>query len=540
MAKRVGENIRYQLYENTRLNDDWGPEEEFPNGKIEPSRNSGAKGSDYFTLGNRASIVCTSINSIQRGLRPKRYVLDDPEYDADGEAADDLTAKTSHFLRVVVKPMLQRPGAGIDWTGTYVTRRHLLYQAMQTEERVRSDGKVVKVSADPLFNRWHRMLVPVASEVHVPAPEGEEPQTKIQSCWPHMWPSDEEERTALGLSDEHPTLKQIEEDVGTPVFLSEYMHKPGEGGAQFFPDPYEDKDGEKAQDKFGWWYGPNTIDESLDVAPWKSHAVVKWVSNGEPKQMPMNAFLRNCSVFCTVDTADTNGPTSDRKVAMVLAYGFNNETFVLDMVSSNAYSHPEFVKRVLLLAVKWRCPTIHPERIKIGVMVESDLRDLIVRGAHLVVDSDFLPAVKGFHPGFTDKQTKISALLTEFEYGKIKFPWDMRLKGGFKRLMEQVRNFNPASKDGGLDKDDEIDCLAMKKYVVRRAPVSEQEEKESRIKKLCDMLRNGQTTDDSGTPIIVTLMAGLPITDVLEAQSAVKDFMLSQSFSDSNKEGSVV
>lgn len=77
-AKGTGQSIKDQFQNNARIFDDWA--DEFPDKRITPRRGS----SVWYRVNaikNGSWLRCISAESRQRGGRPRRYVLDDPEYD---------------------------------------------------------------------------------------------------------------------------------------------------------------------------------------------------------------------------------------------------------------------------------------------------------------------------------------------------------------------------------------------------------------------------------------------------------------------------
>jgi hypothetical protein len=96
-------------------------------------------------LNNGSWLRLLSASSKQRGGRPRRYRLDDPEYDPKSSTPMSvLRAYMDELLFKIVIPMVTRPDTGVDWVGTFVSKRHYLWHAMQTDET--PEGLLAKVS----------------------------------------------------------------------------------------------------------------------------------------------------------------------------------------------------------------------------------------------------------------------------------------------------------------------------------------------------------------------------------------------------------
>ena len=80
----------------------------------------------------------------------------------------------------------------------------------------------------------------------------------------------------------------------------------------------------------------------------------------------------------------------------------------------------------------------------------------------------YMPAVKALKIGTMSKIEKIETLDVRFENHLIKLPIFKRVNDrGIIRLIDQVESFNPDSPGGGLDKDDEIDTVAMSLFIIK-------------------------------------------------------------------------
>jgi hypothetical protein len=174
----------------------------------------------------------------------------------------------------------------------------------------------------------------------------------------------------------------------------------------------------------------------------------------------------------------------------------------------------KLIDAVLQMADKWRCPSVHVEGIKEGISVYDTLYSIVSTKASDMANVDHLPRIKKFNPGMTSKSAKIAALLRRFDYAKIKLPLRDRQRKPWRALVDQIEQFNPEARDGGLQHDDELDTVSMSMYIIRGKPgkaVQEAEESSSAM----ELLRNGETHDENGNPILFGLpLQNLTIEDI--------------------------
>ena len=249
-ARGTGQALKDQFQHNQRLHDDWNPE--FPDNRLVPKRGEAPFGTEMMQLRNGSWLRAISAESRQRGGRPRRYVLDDPEYDPKASTSMSLIRQyMDDLLFKVVLPMVMRAGCGVDWLATFVSRRHYAWHALQTEQNLAGE----QVASDPRFNLWSRMIVRAAYE----GDKGE-----LISCWPDMWPPTIEAKEANPRWKDRVSLEEIREIIGTPNFLAEYMARPGEGEGAYFPP--------LSKERHGWWL--EKVDVSLEEDPYKSNSLM--------------------------------------------------------------------------------------------------------------------------------------------------------------------------------------------------------------------------------------------------------------------------
>ena len=465
LSKEMGERTRAQLYYNEKILEDWSPEY---GGALQPSNRRASTGVEKFALTNESWMSCTSITSRQRGNRPKRYRLDDPEYDPDASTdMATLRSATEHKLFRVIMPMVMRADCGVDWIGTYISRQHLLYHATATQKKV-VGGKDVYAAEDPRFNSWVRINQPVTVE---------DADGRVQSCWPHMWPVDEAEKERLGLNPNTVTIPQLKEYIGPAAFASEYMNDPGEAGEHYFDELTLERHG----------YRILNADEEARTDPWNSTASVEWwekmgEDTGKRLVLPMQKMLNDYGpTFALVDTSFTNTRTSDRKAIVICSRGPHNTIFLWDIWSGRCDESSVFVPKIMELCDRWRCAFMGVETVRSGASLYGKLEQIVNTRASQEFGVKHMAMPRKVHPGVTAKEARIAqALGWRVEMNRLKLPWGAGDNPALKRLFEQFETWNPNEKGGGQQHDDELDALHMYSYVVkgRMAPSAEGEKQE--------------------------------------------------------------
>lgn len=445
LSKNTGHALRQQCYENARVFEDFAP---LYGGSMKPVRGDQPTGIEHFFLTNGSEVQLRSTGSTQRGIRPHRYILDDPEYDASGSTSmAQLSRDFETMLFRIIMPMVLREDAGIDWLATFVSKRHYAYRAMQG--KMTPDGFRAN---DSRFNYWDRL------QVNVMEPD---PITGAPiSCWPDRWPVESTDSTAAGG---RVSIQQMRVFMGTEAFNAEMMGSPGDAGAAFFPELTEEHHN----------YDIIDADEELSTSPRDSKSSITWIRtdptspHGKRITMPLSSFLSASSLFITLDWAPTHGPDSDFKTACLMAHlPTHNELFVLDLWAGQTPKAAQ-VKAAFTMADKWKCPLLYPEVVKDSVVLYNDLVDTARTRAMDVHGIQFVPKVVPLKVGVEPKTEKIASLYIRFEHGLIKLPFSRRDQPAFAQLFDQIASFNPQAQDGGLAKDDCLDSVAMVKFVLK-------------------------------------------------------------------------
>ena len=483
-AKHTGQIIRDQCYANSRIQDDFSPE--YGVDTMKPTRGAKSTGIEYFYVNNGSWLRCVSAESRLRGLRPRRFRLDDPEYDE--KASSQLQVFRDYMDRLVFKlaiPMVLRGNSGIDWVGTFVSKRHYLWHAMMTQQVGGLERAV-----DPRFDHWARLSINAAYE----AADG-----TLKSVWEEMWPSSIESKRAKGWNDKI-SIEEMPSIMGSSAFNAEMMGRPGDSGDQFLefdPSPVG---------KQAWWLD-NVDPETYSISPRQSTADICWQ---DPKsktvvKKPLQKFLEDSRLFITVDTAFSENSTSDRRVCTLMAHHPGNILFVMDMWSDRK-TDAILEAKSFEMADRWRCPVIHVEVVKESFKLYKRFVSTLQTRLTEQMAVGFVPAVKPLRIGTMTKIEKIETLDIRFEHGLIKLPIFRRPSHApTARLLDQIESFNPEAGGGGLDKDDEIDTVSMSLFILRSNAVRKSLVDDSE-KNVLELLEKG-VTEIHGMPII----GGLPL-----------------------------
>ena len=237
----------------------------------------------------------------------------------------------------------------------------------------------------------------------------------------------------------------------------------------------------------------------LGEAPWASSTMINWESvGGAIKSKPLSSFVEESWLFMTIDTSYTATRDSDFKVCTVMAATPDNELFVLDIWSAQCDENT-LIKQVFKIADKWHVPSIRPEVVRQSIALYQNLDSIVKQRAVEMVGVSHLPKVVPLKVGMVSKEARIAALQFRFENGLIKFPLPRRMDKHWKDLFDQIEQFNPEVKDGGLAKDDHIDTVAMSGAILK-GRIARREEDEQDIRTPEEHIVDGDFKDASGIP----------------------------------------
>jgi hypothetical protein len=149
-----------------------------------------------------------------------------------------------------------------------------------------------------------------------------------------------------------------------------------------------------------------------------------------------------------------------------MAVTSDNCLFVLDMWAGQA-PEDQLIRNVFRLADKWKVPTIHPEVVRESVNLYQQLETLVRQRATEITGTSHLPKIVPLRVGMLQKEAKISGLLFRFEHKLLKLPMWKRMDKPWRELFDQIEQFNPEARDGGLAHDDHIDAVAMSSMILK-------------------------------------------------------------------------
>jgi phage terminase large subunit-like protein len=507
-ANSMGDILRYQIYDNARIFDDFSQLPVFGN-SIRPMRGERPTGNTHFFLRNGSEIQCVSATSRQRGIRPRIYALDDIEFDLRASSSHEQARKNiEQLLFKVVLPACTRPGVSVRWIGTMISKQHYIWHAMQT--RAAADGSLR--SLDPRFDMWSRILI---KPIHT------DPTTGIQSsCWPEMWPLTKADRLARSRLEPRLSqafsLEEVRASIGEASWRSEYEQDPADSEEAFFPlNPQSDR--------FSFWFSKTPDDAFLSGAFWNSSTLIHWVNpDGSQASTPLAEFLRTSRVACFLDTSFTSGPDSDYKVCAIVAQHTSGALFVLDLWAAQCHE-PELTKQCLLMCDRWRPATINPEVTSRQLSLYHSLEQAVRARLDPSTFYDYVPAVRPLRVGTTGKASKIAALKPYFENCLFKLPLHLASAHPWRMLIDQILNFYPVDESNtNLQKDDCIDTVALSLFIFRQRPAPTTPDTTSNSNDPLAALKRGETHDSDGVPHILRVMPNLiSPDDYAEIRSAL-------------------
>ena len=443
------EQMRDQCYNNRRINDDFGPEY---GGPLRPSKHENSTGVELFYLRNKAWLQPISSEGRQRGLRPRRYRLDDPEHDEKvSTSMINVREYMDRLVNRVIMPMVIMKGRGFDWTATHVSKRHYSWHAMSMVDT--PDGPRPR---DPRFSQWARY--------HIQQLRTNPTTGKPESCWPHAWPVDDEEKARLNLAPDTMTIADVRRSMGERAWLAEAQGQPGDSEERCFPLLSE------REDDFDFWL--TDIDATFETNPRgsssRAHFRVR-KSDGalETLSLPFSELLRRGNLFACSDYSYTSNSASDYKTCVVMLHDpVTNVLLILDGWAAQC-GKDKAIRECFSLCARWRVPALFIEHVKGSITFFNEMLDIVRTKGPEHLGLDWLPAIKPLKVGTEPKEQKIESLSFRFEHLLIKLPRHLRHKPFFEHLAAQIEGFNPEAQNGGLEHDDCLDTVAMSKFVLK-------------------------------------------------------------------------
>jgi hypothetical protein len=499
-SRSVGQSLKDQAYENRRINDDFAPA--FDVRRLKPGRGEKMTATEHFHLNNLSSVRCVSAGTRVRGVRPRVFKLDDPEYDETGSTSmDQIRAYMERLLFKLALPMTFRPDCFVHWVGTFVSKRHYLWQAMETVADPTHPGRMAAV--DPRFNLWER--------AHIYAAWNDPETGALVSCWPQMWPATPAEKERLNLPPSTISIQEMREIMGPAAFNAEMQGLPGNAAELLFKRDTDPKG------RHSYWF--EEVDHLVNESPISSSTLICWHDpDGTLNRVPLREFLQENRTFITVDTAFTETASSDRRVAHLMAITPKNVLFSLDMWSDRRNDN-ELLKQTFAMAQRWQARYIFVEVVRESLKLYQRFQHVIQTRMTENFKLAYVPGLEPLRPGSTSKTDKISMLDARFDHALVKLPTFKAhtANPAYARFFDQIDSFNPSAPNGGLAKDDEIDTMAMSTYAIRGRLGARFKNQERPISIETEILAGRKHLPGTTVPIISGL-SEIPVDLVLAVQ----------------------
>jgi hypothetical protein len=503
-AKITGEALQMQFKHNERITDDFSLL--MPDGRIVPRKGDGSYSSQALKLENGSRLWFTSIESKQRGRRPKAYELDDPEADAKSSTSmADVRRSLEDTIFRVIMPMMLRPNTRSSWTATFVSRRHYAWHAMA--DVTLPDG--TKVPKDERYGKWNRTIIRLSKTLE---------DGKIKSNWPHMWPASDEEKKELGLADDTQTLDDVKQTLGYAVYMAEMEANPGAAAVDYFPI---DRTSDESRERFGYWFEQPDGNAASD--PRNSETLVCYYSydgaSRDLKKVPYREFLKTVTPFATLDTSYTSSSHSDFKVCHVLGVTPEREIFSLDLWDGRC-DESVLVKQAFTMADKWRCHSLWPEVVARQATLYRTMMEVAKGQIVAKMGLSHTPAIKPLRVGMESKTSKIAGLRVFFDHNLVKLPWPRMVEAPYRRLFDQFEQFNPEADDGGLENDDHIDTFQMSQAVNKRVLARDDDEPNPDFDPIEELKKGNLYVEGTGVPMMSLVdFSQVKVSDVMEIMS---------------------
>jgi len=401
-------------------------------GRMKPPRGTKIWNRHQLSLLNGSVLNGYSIMGKKRGARPDLFILDDPEFDPEGEnSAITLREKFEVYLFKQVIPMLEKESS-IFWVGTMIGRRSFLYHACHGD--------------DPRFQFWNRkVLMAEKTDPH--------DSTKTTVLWDGKW------------SKEALDIRRAE--IGEGAYSSEYLNTPISEGDRVL---------KLGEEKCGY-----TITDFDGEDPYTSKAIVtchkydketrKWTK----KEEPLSELVKKLFIILTYDPAKSISRYSDYNSLAVLGFDANNCMWVLDLWVGRA-KEVQVMMELYKLGLKWRPKVVGIESIsKQKEIVEAADTFLKEHGEASGWTPKVIPVDYHNVRGPKGKADRISSLEWRFDRGKIKYPFHLEDKWPFSILFLQTRDFTYDLIM--LQHDDAIDSVAMGHYVIHNKGIKTRQER---------------------------------------------------------------
>ena len=445
------DSLMTQMTENEFILNDFGI--------LKPKRGDSIWNRHHIQLTNGSVMQGFSIMGRKRGARPDMFILDDPEYDEDGDSEDSsqrLREKFETFLFRQTIPMLEK-NSSIFWIGTMIGRRSFLYHACFGE--------------DKRFDFWNRKVFQSTS------PDLVNPG-KNNVLWDGKWDAE--------------TLSIRKLEMGNSAFQAEFQNDPTSTEErtlkiercknEYLVEDFEDE-GFKNQ----------PLESSVIL---QAHQFNPTTKKWDLTKIPAKDFYKSLYRIITFDPARGLGLHNDYSCINVMGFDKENCLWILDMWMGRA-KESVLLNNIYKMGIKWQPRVLGIESIAMQIQIVDSMKTLLEERraggwSPKVMPIDYTKTNKR-----RSKADRIATLEWRFNAGKIKYPNHLKDKWPIKELYTQTLDF---TYDMALLRfDDAIDSVAMAHYVVHSRGI--QNFPATRETTLADKIRAGQL-NEHGVPVI--------------------------------------
>jgi len=461
-------------------------------GEMKPKRGQAIWNHHHLALNNGAVVQGISVMGRKRGMRPKLFILDDPEHDPDSpsqEAAQLILEKFERILFRQIIPMLEH-GSAIFWIGTMINRRSFLYQAC--------------VGDDTRFSFWNRRIYSAISYSSTNP-------NHVAVLWEGKWPKK--------------VLEARRAEVGNAAFQAEYMNDPSSDSARMFEvhpirneysvnlDDVEtpwDSENPRANRHPVVWYEKNKLSPASAEAMPQNESNDKAAQSAEAwskQTKPFNEFVSRLFIITTFDYAAGLTQYHDYSCLAVLGFDTHNIMWVLDMWLGRA-REAILIENIYRYSRKWQSRVIGIEAESIQIAFANSVDEFFAKKADPSAES-WKPRVYPIrYPRNSSKGQRIAGLDRRFYSGRIKYPAHFKDSWPMNMLYAQTHDFTPDLEL--LRWDDAIDTVAMGQYVIHAKGAGQAPPDDSRPS-LTEYIKKGEPMVQ-GLP----LLSGVPVSLLTE------------------------
>jgi hypothetical protein len=181
------------------------------------------------------------------------------------------------------------------------------------------------------------------------------------------------------------------------------------------------------------------------------------------------------------------------------------------------------VTQAFAMSDKWKCISLWPEVVARQTSLYRTMMEIARGNLVKKMGLNHVPAIKPLKVGMESKVSKIAGMRVFFDHNLVKLPWSRMVEVPYRRLFDQLEQFNPEVEDGGLENDDHIDTLQMSQGVSKRVLVREDEEESEEFDPLEELKKGNLYVEGTGVPMMSLLdFNQLKVSDVIELMSKEK------------------